>query len=65
MPNLKFGRSENLLDVLLKYELLGFYGLGLNRLKLCRTTTLDIMSKEQLLADRDILRIPGYATGAT
>jgi hypothetical protein len=58
VPNLKFGRSENLLDVLPKYELLGFYGLGLNGLKLCRTTTLDIMSKQQLSADRDILRIP-------
>ena len=37
--NLEFGRTANLLDVLKKYKILGFCGLGLNRLKSYRTKT--------------------------
>jgi len=32
----KFGRAENLLDMVTQYEILGFYRLGLNRLKYFR-----------------------------
>ena len=36
-------RSENLLDVLKKYYILGFRRLGSNRLKFYRTETLDTL----------------------
>jgi len=52
----KSGRLENSLDVMTQYEILGFCGLGLNRLKFYRTRTWDIMSKNQISADRYILR---------
>ena len=53
----KFGGPENWLDVLTKYEILGLCGLGLNRLKFYRTKIWDIMSKNQISANRDISRV--------
>jgi len=50
----KFGKTENLLDLLTQFEIWGFYGLGLNRLKFYRTKIWDIMSKNQISANRDI-----------
>ena len=45
VPDLEFGRTENLLDVLTQYKILGFCGLILNRLKFYHIKTWDIMSK--------------------
>jgi hypothetical protein len=47
----EFGRTENLLDVLTQYEILGFCRLGLNRLKFYRTKTWDIMTEIQISAN--------------
>ena len=44
---MEFGGTRNLMDVQTQYEILGFCGLGLNRLKLCQTKTWDIMSKKK------------------
>jgi hypothetical protein len=54
---MEFGLTENLFDVLTKNEILGFCGLGLNRLKFYRTEIWDIMSKNQISANRDISRV--------
>jgi hypothetical protein len=56
----EFLRAEILLGVLTKYKILGFCGLGLNRLKFYQTKTWDIMSKNQISADNDILRISKF-----
>jgi hypothetical protein len=48
-----------LLDVLTKYAILVFFRLGLNRLKFYRTKTWDIMTKNQISADSNIL-ISGF-----
>jgi hypothetical protein len=53
----KFGRTENLLDLLMQYEIWGFCGWGLNRLKFYRTKIWDIWSKNQISANRDISRV--------
>jgi hypothetical protein len=55
--NMEFGFTENLLDVLTRYEISGFWGLGLNRLKFYRTKIWDIWSKNQISANRDISRV--------
>ena len=44
----EFGRTENLLDVLTQYEILGFCILGLNRLKFYRTKTWDTFPEDQI-----------------
>jgi hypothetical protein len=53
MLMVEFGRTENLLDVLTQYEILGFCRLGLNRLKFYRIKTWDIMTENQISADGD------------
>jgi hypothetical protein len=44
----KSGRTENLLDVLTQYEILGFCKLRLNRRKFYRTKTWDILTENQI-----------------
>ena len=39
VPYVKFGGTENLLDVLMQYEILGFCRLGLDRRKFYRAKT--------------------------
>jgi hypothetical protein len=53
MLMVEFGRTENLLDVLTQYEILGFCRLGLNRLKFYRIKTWDIMTENQISVDGD------------
>jgi hypothetical protein len=43
---MEFGVTRNLMDVQTQYEILRFCGLGLKRLKFCRTKTWDMMSKK-------------------
>ncbi len=50
VPKVEFGATENLLDVLTKYEILGFCRLGLNRLKFYQTKTWDILTENQISA---------------
>jgi hypothetical protein len=47
----EFGDTENLLDVLEQYEILGFGRLGLIQLKFYRTKSLDISTNNQILAN--------------
>ena len=42
-------RNESLLDVLTQYEILGFCGLGLNRLKFCRIKSSDMCPTSRVL----------------
>ena len=44
----KFAEAQNILDVLLKYEILEFCRFGFNRRKFLRTKTLDILPKNQI-----------------
>jgi len=48
---MKFGRAENLLDMLTEYENLRFYILGLNWRKLYQTGTWDILIDKQMSAN--------------
>jgi hypothetical protein len=54
---MEFEGTENLLDVLTQYEILGFCRLGLNRLKFYRTKTWDIMTENQIPAGCRLLKI--------
>ena len=49
--SMKFGRTENLLDMLTEYENLRFYILGLNWRKLYQTGTWDILIDKQMSAN--------------
>ena len=62
VPMVKFAEAQNILDVLLKYEILEFCRFGFNRRKFLRTKTLDILPKNQISANyRYIERLPTIA----
>jgi hypothetical protein len=45
---LKFTEVQNILDVLMKYEILEFCRFGFNQRKFLRTKTLDILPENQI-----------------
>jgi hypothetical protein len=44
----KFAEAQNILDVLMKYEILEFCRFGFNRRKFLRAKTLDILTENQI-----------------
>ena len=48
VPMVKFGRNENLFDVLMQYEISRFCRLGLNRLNYYRIEIWDIITENQI-----------------
>jgi hypothetical protein len=54
---LKFGEVQNILDVMMRYEIFGFCRLGLKRLKFYRIKTWD--DKNQISSDSEIFRVSG------
>jgi hypothetical protein len=44
----KFAEAQNILDVLMKYEILKFCRFGFDRIKVLRTKNLDILAENQI-----------------
>jgi hypothetical protein len=53
---LKFTVVQNILDIQMKYKILGFCRLGFNRRKFVRTNTLGILTEYQLSARAEIFK---------